>query len=184
MQVRIWSNQGNESLWQPLSVLEGHTNTVTGIAWSPNGDMLVSSSFDKTVRLWGVKPGATSNRFHSLGVWSAYSCPTMAVAWAIKPFQTTTDGGSMICIATMNSPTFLMDASDAGQSFITNARAHHTLKQGTPPLPFPRLPQLPLDFMFETWRISIPGAALTRPLPAAHRSCHLGRALGHGERLA
>eukprot|EP00873_Tetraselmis_striata_P005838 jgi/Tetstr1/426102/TSEL_016432.t1 len=128
--VRIWSNQGNESLWQPLSVLEGHTNTVTGIAWSPNGDMLVSSSFDKTVRLWGVKPGATSNRFHSLGVWSAYSCPTMAVAWAIKPFQTTTDGGSMICIATMNSPTFLMDASDAGQSFITNARAHHTLKQG------------------------------------------------------
>ncbi|KAF9570379.1 hypothetical protein EC968_001880 [Mortierella alpina] len=37
--------------------LEGHTDEVTGIAYSPVGDLIASSSRDKTIRLWDVKTG-------------------------------------------------------------------------------------------------------------------------------
>ena len=116
-------------MWQIESVLEGHTNTVTGLAWSPDGTMLISSSFDKTVRLWGHQKGNDSYRFQSLGIWAAYACPTMAVAWGSNPEEK--QGGTMISVATMNSPTFLMDAGDAGQSYIPFSRAQHTLVQGS-----------------------------------------------------
>ena len=32
--------------------LRGHTNDVTEVAWSPNGQTLASSSLDGTIRLW------------------------------------------------------------------------------------------------------------------------------------
>ena len=34
------------------AVLEGHTELVIGCAWSPQGDMIASGSYDRTVRLW------------------------------------------------------------------------------------------------------------------------------------
>jgi WD40 repeat protein len=40
-----------------LRVLEGHTDTVTSVAFSPHGELLASGSHDKTVRLWQVRDG-------------------------------------------------------------------------------------------------------------------------------
>ena len=37
---------------------QGHTNSVTSVAYSPNGRQLVSGSTDKTVRVWQVAAGA------------------------------------------------------------------------------------------------------------------------------
>ncbi|GFH26413.1 probable cytosolic iron-sulfur protein assembly protein CIAO1 homolog [Haematococcus lacustris] len=37
---------------QELQVLEGHTDRVWAVAWSPSGENLASCSGDKTVRLW------------------------------------------------------------------------------------------------------------------------------------
>ncbi|MFL5732273.1 MAG: WD40 repeat domain-containing protein [Chloroflexia bacterium] len=51
MSIRIWSMvDGREQ-----AKLEGHTNNVRSLAWSPDGRLLASGSDDGTVRLWQVK---------------------------------------------------------------------------------------------------------------------------------
>ncbi len=42
---------------QVLKVLEGHTNSVLAVAISTNGSKIVSSSSDKTVRIWSAETG-------------------------------------------------------------------------------------------------------------------------------
>jgi len=38
-----------------LRTLKGHTDEVTGVAFTPDGRLLVSGSKDGTIRLWGVR---------------------------------------------------------------------------------------------------------------------------------
>ncbi len=42
---------------QLKATLEGHTNFVWSVAFSPNGKMLASASWDRTVRIWNVNTG-------------------------------------------------------------------------------------------------------------------------------
>src|SRR5262245_2832646 len=44
-----------------VGTLEGHTEPVYAVAWSPDGQMLVTASFDNTVRLWDA---ATRKELH------------------------------------------------------------------------------------------------------------------------
>nr|VFJ73160.1 MAG: WD40 repeat [Candidatus Kentron sp. FW] len=43
----------------PVRLLKGHTNVIQGLAFSPDGQRILSGSSDKTARLWDTKTGKT-----------------------------------------------------------------------------------------------------------------------------
>ncbi|MFI5454037.1 MAG: TIR domain-containing protein [Isosphaerales bacterium] len=55
-----------------VRTLRGHTDTIGRIAWSPDGRMLASPSWDKTIRLWDVGTGECLRTLvgHTDQVWS------------------------------------------------------------------------------------------------------------------
>jgi WD40 repeat protein len=53
MTVRLWDAKTGRSLY----TLEGHTEIVSSVAFSPAGDRLASASHDKKVRSWNTKTG-------------------------------------------------------------------------------------------------------------------------------
>ena len=53
--VRVWDirQRGDEELY----VLQGHSDSITGVALSPDGEKLVTNSMDQSVRIWDVGQG-------------------------------------------------------------------------------------------------------------------------------
>ncbi|MDQ2887057.1 MAG: serine/threonine protein kinase [Chloroflexota bacterium] len=64
----------NQQPAQVKSVLTGHSDEVTALAWSPSGAQLASSSRDHTVRLWNVNN-------QSALVYKGHAAAVQAVAW-------------------------------------------------------------------------------------------------------
>jgi WD40 repeat protein len=52
------SGQVGLSQGQPVRTLTGHTNLVSSVAFSPDGRLLASGSWDQTIKLWGVASGS------------------------------------------------------------------------------------------------------------------------------
>lgn len=40
----------------------GHTDTITSISLSPDGNFLLSNSMDHSIRLWDIRPFVVGNR--------------------------------------------------------------------------------------------------------------------------
>ncbi len=53
--VRLWDT----AMGAALQTLDGHTDSVWSVAFSPNGKQVVSGSGDRMVRLWDAATGAT-----------------------------------------------------------------------------------------------------------------------------
>ncbi len=51
--VRIW----DAATGQELHKLQGHSDSVTSVVWSPDGTKVVFGSSDKTVRIWDAATG-------------------------------------------------------------------------------------------------------------------------------
>ncbi|MDW8030108.1 MAG: WD40 repeat domain-containing protein, partial [Armatimonadota bacterium] len=43
---------------RPIKTLTGHTDSVTSVSFSPDGQILASGSWDKTIKLWRVSDGS------------------------------------------------------------------------------------------------------------------------------
>ena len=55
--MRIWDAGTGQPLDQPLT---GHTDRVESVAFSPDGNIIVSGSADDTLRLWPTYPDPAS----------------------------------------------------------------------------------------------------------------------------
>lgn len=70
--IRLRDGNGHQ-----LFTLEGHTNWIRSVAFSPNGEILVSGSDDKTLILWNTKTGQCLKTLegHTQRVWSVAFSP-------------------------------------------------------------------------------------------------------------
>jgi WD40 repeat protein len=53
--ARLW----NVATGERMQIFRGHTNSVRGLAFSPDGKRLVTSSGDQTARVWSIADGST-----------------------------------------------------------------------------------------------------------------------------
>ncbi|KAL6400991.1 hypothetical protein AUP68_16711 [Ilyonectria robusta] len=59
-----------EDNWDPcLQILEGHTDVVTSVAFSPDSALVASASRDGSIRLWSIDGGECIQEIHGYGLW-------------------------------------------------------------------------------------------------------------------
>jgi WD40 repeat protein len=67
------NQEGMGEYLQTLKVLQGHTDMIPSVAFSPNGKLVASASWDQTFRIWSAETGEC---LHVIG-------PTGAQNWAV-----------------------------------------------------------------------------------------------------
>lgn len=68
--VRVWDVR--QRCEEELYVLEGHTDSITGIDLSPDGEKLITNSMDQSVRIWDVRPFIPQGQSRCIGVVSGH----------------------------------------------------------------------------------------------------------------
>jgi elongator complex protein 2 len=63
---RRWEFNATQKQWTPCIAVTGHTKAVTGIAWSKDGEYLLSTSLDQTTRLHARWKQNDSNGWHEM----------------------------------------------------------------------------------------------------------------------
>ncbi|MFE8604952.1 WD40 domain-containing protein [Archangium violaceum] len=83
----------SKKAWKLRHELRGHQTPVTKMAWSPNGELIATPSWDSTIRIWDARTGAELNVLvqHRAGV--------NQVAWSpTKPLMASVSDDSTVII--------------------------------------------------------------------------------------
>jgi WD40 repeat protein/energy-coupling factor transporter ATP-binding protein EcfA2 len=67
--LRIWKTDTGEQLFRLGEAEGGHTDTVLGVAFSPDGRTLATSSLDEQIILWDVETGTVIRRWQGQKDW-------------------------------------------------------------------------------------------------------------------
>ena len=121
---------------RPLASLRGHTDTVTGLAFSPDGKQLTSSSRDHDARVWaiGALPGGSTHvrvlhrhtafvsgvAYSHDGRWIATAGPAKAGLWAAS--ETDVSGGFLQFVRGNVAPITSVAFSPRGWELVTGSR--------------------------------------------------------------
>ena len=63
---RRWEYIASDDAWRPCIAISGHVKAVTGVAWSGNGNYLLSTSSDQTTRLHMQWTATGTNTWHEM----------------------------------------------------------------------------------------------------------------------
>ncbi len=133
------SNNGKTiKLWQlstgrEVCTLTGHSDEVESIAFSPDGQILASGSYDNTIKLWQLSTGREicSLTGHSDFVWSVAFSPDGQILVSnsnetIKLWQLSTD--KKTCILTGHSGPVCSDAFSPDGQILASGSENNTIK--------------------------------------------------------
>ena len=128
--IKLWDTHTG----QCLKTLQGHTNWVFSVAWSPDGQTLATASFDHTIKLWDIHTGKCLKTLlgHLSLVWSAAWNPdgqTLASGSAdetIKLWDTSTGQ----CLKSLQGHTSLVYsvAWNSDGQILASGSQDHTIK--------------------------------------------------------
>src|SRR3954453_7672059 len=85
MALAVVAALGGVASAQPAGEFKGHTNFVYAVAFSPDGELLATGSFDNTIKLWDFKTGKekqTLKGHRSAGYRGGFSPGGNLLAWA------------------------------------------------------------------------------------------------------
>ena len=103
-EIYMWSVQTGKL----LDILSGHTAPVSGLAFSPTGNQLASSSWDRSIRLWSIFGRSRASEPITLS--------SEATALAFRP------DGKELCTSTLDGQLTFIDVAEGQITSVIEAR--------------------------------------------------------------
>ncbi len=125
--ARLWDSQTGK----PVQTFVGHTNAVSGVAFSPDGKTILTGSADTTAHLWDAETG------QSLRIFAGHTSALTGVAFSPDGKSVlTASADNTVRLWSANYHDFIADAcSRIGRDFTAQERLRFGLNDSAPTCP-------------------------------------------------